>query len=348
MNINEAKDIVIEAGRELVAQGLIARTWGNVSQRVDKETMAITPSGRDYLSLKREDIVIVNINTLEYEGDVKPSSEKGVHAACYKNKDVNFVIHTHQECASVISGCGVKFIDAVHEYNLLDKKVLCAPYGLPSTKKLVSGIESTLPKTNGNCIIMKNHGALCFGKDFAETFDAANQLEAACSEYAEKIYMEKAEKTQFSDDEFCSFVLSMYGVQAKTPGLAAIEIELNDEMILNDSKEAVALSYIFSPVKPMVDDFAQIVGTKMKKVKNDEKAIANALKKADAVFVEGYGAVCKGADKDDAEAVSMIVEKNCRAFMMASLHGKVKPINAMESRLMRTVYKMKYSKQKYK
>ena len=87
-------------------------------------------------------------------------------------------------------------------------------------------------------------------------------------------------------------------------------------MILNDSKEAVALSYIVSPLKPMVDDFAQIVGTKMKKVKNDEKAIVNALKKADAVFVEGYGAVCKGADKDDAEAVSMIVEKNCRAFMI--------------------------------
>ena len=135
MNINEAKDIVIKAGRELVAQGLIARTWGNVSQRVNENTMAITPSGRDYLSLKREDIVLVNIETLEYEYDVKPSSEKGVHAACYKNKDVNFVIHTHQECASVISSCGVSSIDVDEGYTYLDKKVLCSPYGLPSTKK---------------------------------------------------------------------------------------------------------------------------------------------------------------------------------------------------------------------
>ena len=345
MDINKAKDIVINAGKELVARGLIARTWGNVSQRVDEKTMVITPSGKDYLSLSREDIVAVNIDNLEYTGDVKPSSEKGIHASCYKEKDVNFVIHTHQEYASVVSACNVDYIDVDERYPLLDKRVICAPYGLPSTKKLCKGITSVLPKTNGSCIIMKNHGALCFGEDFEETFDAANQLEAACTRYLENKYLEIAEVEEYSDKSLTQLIMSKYRVHIESFKPKVLNAELTDNMIINTSLEAVALSYLKKPLQPMVDDFAQIVSLKMDSVDNNQKSIHKALKTADAVFVKGCGAVCVGAD---AEAVSMIVEKNSKVFLGASLHGKVKPINSFESRLMRTVFKMKYSKQKAK
>ena len=76
MDILEAKRTVIRAGIELVKEGLIQRTWGNVSCRVSDTQFVITPSGRDYLSLEPGDIVAVNIADLAYEGDVKPSSEK--------------------------------------------------------------------------------------------------------------------------------------------------------------------------------------------------------------------------------------------------------------------------------
>ena len=45
-----AKELVVKAGLELVRNGLIARTWGNVSCRLDDKTFAITPSGRSYES----------------------------------------------------------------------------------------------------------------------------------------------------------------------------------------------------------------------------------------------------------------------------------------------------------
>ena len=38
MDILEAKKIVVEAGKQLVKTGLIARTWGNVSCRIDENT----------------------------------------------------------------------------------------------------------------------------------------------------------------------------------------------------------------------------------------------------------------------------------------------------------------------
>lgn len=344
MDVNQAKDIVIKAGNELVEKGLIARTWGNVSQRIDENTMVITPSGRDYLSLTREDIVKVDINTLEYEGSIKPSSEKGIHAACYKNKDVNFVIHTHQEYASIISGCRINNFEADDAYNLLNGQVLCAPYGLPSTKGLCENITNVLPQVKGRALIMKNHGALCFGKDYKETFEAAAQLEAACIAYLEKKFCSCMETREYTDAALTKCVLRNYGIDSTKLKPNKLSFDLKDSMVVNDCLEAVALSNAGNvKLKPMVDDFAQIVGTEIRVENNNQEDIEKALRKADAVFVKGCGAVCAGSD---AKAVSMIVEKNCKAYLWAKLHGSVKPINVLESKLMRTVFKLKYSKQK--
>ena len=101
--LEEGKKAVIEAGHRLLETGLIARTWGNVSARISDTQFVITPSGRAYDTLTPDDIVVVNINDCSYEGDVKPSSEKGIHADAYAlRSDVNFVIHTHQVNASVV------------------------------------------------------------------------------------------------------------------------------------------------------------------------------------------------------------------------------------------------------
>ena len=46
MDILEAKNIVIKAGHELLKAGLIVRTWGNISCRIDDKTFVITKSSR--------------------------------------------------------------------------------------------------------------------------------------------------------------------------------------------------------------------------------------------------------------------------------------------------------------
>ena len=57
MDINTAKQQVIDAGNRLVAQGLISRTWGNVSYRIDDKSFVITPSGKPYDTLTPAQIV---------------------------------------------------------------------------------------------------------------------------------------------------------------------------------------------------------------------------------------------------------------------------------------------------
>ena len=82
----EARRIIVQAGHRLVKKGLTARTWGNISARISDTHFAITPSGRAYETLQPEDIVVVKIEDCSWEGDQKPSSEKGIHADVYRRK----------------------------------------------------------------------------------------------------------------------------------------------------------------------------------------------------------------------------------------------------------------------
>ncbi|MDR1734777.1 MAG: class II aldolase/adducin family protein [Oscillospiraceae bacterium] len=195
MDITEAKQAVIAAGLKLAETGLIARTWGNVSCRVDAETFVITPSGKAYDRLTEEDIVAVKIEDCAYEGDVKPSSEKAIHSAAYKLRpDVGFVIHTHQFIASIAGLAKAKAITEIDFWqDILGGDVPIAKYGLPGTGKLKKAVTASLKKNEkAKAVLMAHHGALCVGRDAEAAFRVANHLEAACQTYLAKQFLTKS------------------------------------------------------------------------------------------------------------------------------------------------------------
>ena len=388
----DAKEKVVKAGRRLVESGLIARTWGNVSCRINESHFAITPSGRDYLSLTAEDIVTVAISDCSYGGNIKPSSEKGIHADVYKhNPDINFVIHTHQDNASVISALGLDSIKPGLNYQLLGDEIICASYGLPGTKKLRRGIADALKRSKGNAVIMKHHGAVCLGKDDEEAFQVASDLERACDSFITGQYLKISEMKNFDPDKMREFVLSRMARTSKISGYEMPgpycnsertkngfklyiknsetvnvgfgqlgghlpkEAEIHQEIYLKnkninyiihaDTPNIFTVSRANITLYPLVDDFAQIAGTKVKTVWKDPSKIAAALKRAPAVLIGNNGAFCCGASEGDASAVSIIMEKNCKALTIGTLFGKIKPIPWLDGKLMRFVYVKKYSKQ---
>lgn len=174
----EARKLVIEAGLRLIDEKLIARTWGNISARISEDEFIITPSGRDYETLGPDDLVKVRIENLSYSGKYKPSSEKGIHASCYKYRpECSFVIHTHQFYASAICA-EEKDTDFVP----------CAEYGFSGTKKLMKNVVSVIishPKRNW--FLMAKHGALLLGSSYENAFLLAKELEEKCKAlYEEK------------------------------------------------------------------------------------------------------------------------------------------------------------------
>jgi L-fuculose-phosphate aldolase len=186
MNINEIKIKVCEAGKQLLKEGLVARTWGNVSIKVSNTQMIITPSGRKYDELTPDEMVLVNIYTLKYEGKLKPSSELKLHCQIYKTKpEIGAVIHTHQMFGSIVAAAqvDVQVLDENHQNILGGKMIKAAPYALPNTKKITMATAKAIE--NSNAALMSNHGVVCIGKDLEHVFDVARTLEKACELFIE-------------------------------------------------------------------------------------------------------------------------------------------------------------------
>ena len=218
--LQQAKELVVEAGKKLVESGLIARTWGNVSARISDKQFVITPSGRPYNTLTPDEIVVVNIDDCSYEGNIKPSSEKGIHADAYKlRSDVNFVIHTHQVKASVISTAGISIDNVPEKYiPIIGNYVPCADYGMPSTDKLRKGVEAAVKNhPRSKAIIMKHHGALCVAADSGEAFEIASALEEVCENVIENNYIKRANAKAFNADAMRNHYLFLQDTSLKMP-----------------------------------------------------------------------------------------------------------------------------------
>lgn len=96
------KQQVLAANLELVKQGLVIYTWGNVSG-IDREQglVVIKPSGVDYQDMSIESMVVLNLNGEVVEGKLNPSSDTPTHLALYQAyPQVQSVVHTHSEWAT--------------------------------------------------------------------------------------------------------------------------------------------------------------------------------------------------------------------------------------------------------
>lgn len=188
-NTDEKKKIVVEAGLKLLKEGLVTRSWGNVSIRADNEYMLITPSGRKYEEITPDDIVLVNIKTSEYNGTIKPSSEHKLHSEIYRTRpEINAVIHTHQMNASTCAAARREVPPILDDMaQIIGASVRVAPYALPSTGKIVKG---TIKALKGRmAALMANHGAVCIGRDIDEAFVVCQVLEKACKAFIEAEFL---------------------------------------------------------------------------------------------------------------------------------------------------------------
>lgn len=180
---HKVRTLVCDAGRRIVETGLAAGTWGNVSARVDESHMLITPSGKDYSHIKTDDIVLVNINTLEASGSLAPSSETPMHAAIYKNRsEINGIIHTHPQNGCTVAAARHEIPPILDDMaQLIGPSLKVADYAHPGSDKLVREVLSALE--GRNACLLANHGAVCAGRTLDEAFTINVILEKSCKTY---------------------------------------------------------------------------------------------------------------------------------------------------------------------
>jgi len=173
----QMREAVIAYGRKLVESGLVQGTWGNISVRLDADHMLVTPSGLDYQSLQPEDIVKVNLRTLEYKSARKPTTEKKLHQAILLARpECGAVIHTHSANCSVYAAAGatIPIKDAAMRKRF-GGDVRCAAHALPGTSKLSRATLKALEERSA--CLLQNHGVICCGSSLADAYELCEMLE---------------------------------------------------------------------------------------------------------------------------------------------------------------------------
>ena len=187
------KSCIIETAQKLSAEGLLMATGGNLSVRSDdRKVFAITPSDRNYLKMKPEDICILNFDAEQLEGDFKPSVESRMHAAIYIERiDVNAIIHTHQSLASALTLINAPIPALFDEQvRFLGRSVEIIPYAPSGTGLLVKRVAKHV-RNHNNAFLMQNHGALIFGDSMERAIENAQILEKCAKAYLLSLLSER-------------------------------------------------------------------------------------------------------------------------------------------------------------
>ena len=186
MNLDQRNQI-INYSLKLNSTNLSPLRSGNISLRGkedDKERYLITPSGKKYETLKAEDIVFMGLNEeLRDDSNQNPSSEWRFHRDIYLNKkEAQAIVHAHSPHATAVSSHG-KTIPPFHYMIALagGEDIKCADYATFGTEELSNNVVKALE--NRSACLMSNHGQVAFGKNLAEAFELAQEIENICHQY---------------------------------------------------------------------------------------------------------------------------------------------------------------------
>lgn len=167
--------------------GFVKATDGNISVRVGKNKILITPSGKSKNDIEIQDLIVIDLNGKKVSGITQPSKEFRLHTTIYRyRKDVNAIVHAHPTYATAFSVAGLDLMQCVlPEVVLTIGGVPLANYATLYTEELPQSILKYVD--NYSAILLKNHGVVTFDKDL---FSAYYKLEKV-EHLAQIIYLAK-------------------------------------------------------------------------------------------------------------------------------------------------------------
>jgi len=188
--LEELKKRVCAANLALVAEGLVFRTWGNVSG-VDREAgfMVIKPSGVACEKMTPEEMAVVHLESgRPVEGTTAPSCDAATHLVLYRRLEgIGGVAHTHSLYATAWAQVrrAIPAIGTMHA-DYFSGSVLCTR---TMTDEEIDGdyeanIGEVIVETLGDVsptalpgVLVANHGPFVWGETPAQAVEYAAILE---------------------------------------------------------------------------------------------------------------------------------------------------------------------------
>ena len=182
----EIKKQICEIGKRIYNRGMVAANDGNISVKLNDNEFLCTPTGVSKGFMTPEYICKVDKdgNTIQANGNFRPSSEIKMHMRVYKCRpDVGSVVHAHPSYATAFAIAGIPLTQPIMPEAVIALGcVPIAPYGTPSTMEIPDAVEKFLPYYDA--VLLESHGALTWSTDLLAAYHKMESVEF----YAELLY----------------------------------------------------------------------------------------------------------------------------------------------------------------
>lgn len=216
----ERRRELADAARRLPALRLTQGTSGNLSVRLDADSLLITPSAVGYDIMEPADLVAI-----DSDGNVRsatrgriPSTEWRLHAAVFKARpDVGAVVHAHPPWATALS-CLRRDIPAFHYMVAVagGSTIRCADYATFGTAALAGAAVDAL--AGRRACLLANHGIVACADSVGAALGLAVEVEALAGQYMRALAV--GEPVRLSDEEMGTVIrrFDTYGRGEDAPG----------------------------------------------------------------------------------------------------------------------------------
>ncbi len=172
----QARKLIVEVGKLLYERSYVVAFDGNVSIRLDENTVLATPTMTSKGRMTEDCLALTDMDG-NLLSDKRASSELAMHLLIYKMRpDIHAVCHAHPAHGTAFAVAGLAI-----DKPILSEVVLtlgCVPltgYGTPSTDELTEAMKPFVP--HHNALLMANHGAVAYGEHLWQAFDRLETLE---------------------------------------------------------------------------------------------------------------------------------------------------------------------------
>lgn len=175
----ELRRQICAIGQKLYDKGFVAANDGNISARLNENTILITPTGVSKGGMDPGLLVKMELNGNIVSG-TKPSSEVKLHLEVYKQDPaVRAVVHSHPPLATAFAVAGITLDRPIlAEMIATVGDVPISDYALPGSKDLPLSIAPHVK--NHNAVLLANHGLLTWGNDLEQAYFRTETIEHYC------------------------------------------------------------------------------------------------------------------------------------------------------------------------
>lgn len=170
---------IVEIGRRVYDRFFIAANDGNISARLDDETVLVTPTGVSKGFMAPEDMIKMRLDgkVLVASEGRRSTSETPMHLAIYRARaDVRAVLHSHAPAATAFALTGVRLDEPLMpEVLVFTGPVAMVPYALPGTEELPRAMAPYL--ADHDVFLLGNHGVVTVGCTLEEAYFQTERLE---------------------------------------------------------------------------------------------------------------------------------------------------------------------------